>query len=106
MKYGWRHARDSAMIHPRAGQYVLDLLRIPSLTASEIVCRSGSRDASLGKAGSWASWASGDGMLAVFDGPATTLRCAAAVRSSAAAHDLRIRVGVHVGEVDVVGGSV
>ncbi|MGH2546677.1 MAG: adenylate/guanylate cyclase domain-containing protein [Actinomycetota bacterium] len=48
----------------------------------------------------------GDGMLAVFDGAAAALRCADAIRSAAAAHDLRIRVGVHVGEVDVVGGSV
>jgi class 3 adenylate cyclase len=48
----------------------------------------------------------GDGMLAVFDGPAAALRCAAAIRSSAALHGLRIRVGVHVGEVDVVGGAV
>ncbi|HEX2025966.1 MAG TPA: adenylate/guanylate cyclase domain-containing protein [Actinomycetota bacterium] len=48
----------------------------------------------------------GDGILAVFDTPAAALRCADAIRSSAARDDLRIRAGVHVGEVSVVGGSV
>jgi class 3 adenylate cyclase len=48
----------------------------------------------------------GDGMLAIFEGPAAALRCAAAIRSSAASHDLQIRAGVHVGEVDLVGAAV
>lgn len=48
----------------------------------------------------------GDGILAAFDGPAAALRCAAAIRSAAASHHLQIRVGVHVGEVDFVGGAV
>jgi class 3 adenylate cyclase len=45
-------------------------------------------------------------MLAIFEGPAAALRCAAAIRSSAASHDLQIRAGVHVGEVDLVGAAV
>jgi class 3 adenylate cyclase len=48
----------------------------------------------------------GDGILAVFDGPAAALRCAGAIRSAAASHHLQIRVGVHVGEVDLVGTAV
>ncbi|HEX6263178.1 MAG TPA: adenylate/guanylate cyclase domain-containing protein [Actinomycetota bacterium] len=48
----------------------------------------------------------GDGILAVFEGPAAALRCAAAIRSKAPSHGLRVRAGVHVGEVDVVGTSV
>lgn len=48
----------------------------------------------------------GDGLLAVFDGPAAALRCAAAIRSKAPSQGLRIRAGVHVGEVDLVGTSV
>jgi class 3 adenylate cyclase len=43
----------------------------------------------------------GDGILAMFDGAARALRCAAAMRDSAAADGLQIRVGVHVGEVEV-----
>jgi class 3 adenylate cyclase len=48
----------------------------------------------------------GDGLLAVFDAPAPALRCAAAIRSTAAAHDLKIRAGVHVGEVGVAGTDI
>ena len=48
----------------------------------------------------------GDGLLAVFDGPAAALRCASAIRSRAPTHGLTVRAGVHVGEVDVVGTAV
>jgi class 3 adenylate cyclase len=48
----------------------------------------------------------GDGILATFDGPARALHCAQAIQSSAARHGLRIRAGVHVGEVELVGGGV
>lgn len=48
----------------------------------------------------------GDGMLATFDGPARGLHCAAALQRCAAQHDVRIRVGVHVGEVELVGADV
>ena len=48
----------------------------------------------------------GDGILAVFDGPAAALRCAAAIRSAATSHNLQIRAGVHVGEVHLVGTAV
>lgn len=48
----------------------------------------------------------GDGALAVFDGPASALRCAAGIRADAIRQDLHIRAGVHVGEVQVVGDNV
>jgi class 3 adenylate cyclase len=48
----------------------------------------------------------GDGILAVFDGPVSALRCAAAIRTAVLAQDLHIRAGVHVGEVQVVGDNV
>jgi class 3 adenylate cyclase len=48
----------------------------------------------------------GDGFLATFDGPARALRCAAAIRASAAGDGLHLRIGVHVGEVEAVGGGV
>ena len=46
----------------------------------------------------------GDGLLATFDGPAHALRCATALRQRTG--QLLIRVGVHVGEIEVVGGDV
>lgn len=48
----------------------------------------------------------GDGMLATFDGPARALHCAAALVRCADRHGLQIRVGVHVGEVELVGSDV
>jgi class 3 adenylate cyclase len=48
----------------------------------------------------------GDGMFASFDGPARALHCAEAIRRSAARQGLRIRAGVHVGEVELVGGRL
>jgi class 3 adenylate cyclase len=42
----------------------------------------------------------GDGFLAMFDGAARAVRCAAAIRNVAAEDDLRIRVGVHAGEIE------
>jgi len=46
----------------------------------------------------------GDGMLATFDGPAHALHCAAAMTQRTG--QLQIRVGVHVGEIEPVGGDV
>lgn len=48
----------------------------------------------------------GDGLLATFDGPGQALRCAEAIRAHAHRDGLRIRAGVHVGEVEVVGDDV
>ena len=48
----------------------------------------------------------GDGVLAVFEGPATALRCAAAIRAAANRQGLQIRAGIHVGEVESSGGDI
>ncbi len=48
----------------------------------------------------------GDGLLATFDSPGQALRCAAAIRRVAVRDDLRIRAGVHVGEVEIVGDDI
>ncbi len=48
----------------------------------------------------------GDGFLAVFDSATRAVRCAAAMVRSARGMNLPIRVGVHTGEVEFVGGDV
>ena len=45
----------------------------------------------------------GDGLFAAFDGPARATRCAWALVQGAKALDLRLRVGVHTGECEVLG---
>jgi class 3 adenylate cyclase/pimeloyl-ACP methyl ester carboxylesterase len=47
----------------------------------------------------------GDGFFAVFDGPARALRCAAEIRDHAAEIGLRLRLGLHTGEVRLTGRS-
>jgi class 3 adenylate cyclase len=48
----------------------------------------------------------GDGMLVTFDGSGRAIQCAAAIRRIAREHGLQLRVGVHVGEVEIVGADV
>ena len=48
----------------------------------------------------------GDGILAMFDGPGVAVHCAAAIRSSASQIGIAIRAGVHVGEVELVGDDI
>lgn len=48
----------------------------------------------------------GDGILAVFDSATRAARFAATVSRSAQAMDLPIRVGIHTGEVEFIGGDV
>lgn len=45
----------------------------------------------------------GDGVLAIFDGPATAIRCARGIRLAAKAQGLQLRAGIHVGEVESSG---
>jgi class 3 adenylate cyclase len=45
----------------------------------------------------------GDGFFAVFDGPARAVRCSSAIMAALSALDLRIRAGIHTGEVEVRG---
>jgi class 3 adenylate cyclase len=47
----------------------------------------------------------GDGFLALFDGAARALRAAQQMQAASAELGLRIRVGVHTGEVEIVGGQ-
>jgi class 3 adenylate cyclase len=48
----------------------------------------------------------GDGFLATFDGPARAVRCAAQVLEEVEDLGLAIRVGLHTGECELVGGDV
>ena len=48
----------------------------------------------------------GDGMLALFDGPARGVRCAEAVRDAVGALGIEIRAGLHVGECELRGDDV
>jgi len=50
--------------------------------------------------------ATGDGALAVFDGPARAVACACAIRDGAAQLGLGIRAGVHTGEIERRGDDV
>ncbi len=47
----------------------------------------------------------GDGFLAIFDSATRAVRCAAAMAKSAHEVGLPIRVGVHTGELELVGGD-
>jgi class 3 adenylate cyclase len=48
----------------------------------------------------------GDGFVAVFDGPARAVRCAQAIGSSVTNLGIAIRAGIHTGEVELVGTDV
>jgi class 3 adenylate cyclase len=57
-------------------------------------------------AGGVALKSTGDGFLATFDGPAAAIRCAEAVRDGLAAEGIRIRAGLHTGEVERMGEDI
>lgn len=48
----------------------------------------------------------GDGFLAVFDGPARAVRCARSIDRAVSKLGIAIRAGVHTGEVEFVGDNV
>jgi class 3 adenylate cyclase len=48
----------------------------------------------------------GDGFLAIFDGTARAVRCAAAIRDSVAELGIQIRAGIHTGEIEIVPNDV
>ena len=48
----------------------------------------------------------GDGVLAIFDGPARAIRCAQAIGQGAAPLGLQIRAGLHTGEIERRGKDV
>jgi class 3 adenylate cyclase/pimeloyl-ACP methyl ester carboxylesterase len=50
--------------------------------------------------------ATGDGLLATFDGPARAIRCASQMRNRLSSLGLQVRCGLHTGEVEVRGDDV
>jgi class 3 adenylate cyclase len=48
----------------------------------------------------------GDGFLATFDGPARAIRAAHAIRAELAEYGLQVRVGLHTGEVELLGDDI
>jgi class 3 adenylate cyclase len=48
----------------------------------------------------------GDGCLATFDGPARAIRCGQAIVEKAAGLGLEVRIGLHCGEVELMGDDV
>ena len=48
----------------------------------------------------------GDGTLAMFDGPARAIHCAAGIRDAVKTVDLSVRAGLHTGEVELRGDDV
>jgi pimeloyl-ACP methyl ester carboxylesterase len=48
----------------------------------------------------------GDGLLAIFDGPARAVRCGEAIVEASQSLGLEVRVGVHCGEVELMGDDV
>jgi DNA-binding NarL/FixJ family response regulator len=50
--------------------------------------------------------ATGDGFLALFDGPARAIRCAVAIRDELRGQGVEVRIGLHSGEVELRGDDV
>jgi pimeloyl-ACP methyl ester carboxylesterase len=48
----------------------------------------------------------GDGFLATFDGPARAIKCGQAIAAGARSLGIDVRVGVHTGEVELIGEDV
>jgi class 3 adenylate cyclase len=48
----------------------------------------------------------GDGMLAIFDGPARAVRCALAIRDVLDTYGMKTRAGLHTGEIEIRGRDV
>ena len=50
--------------------------------------------------------ASGDGFLAMFDGPQRAIRCAMAIRDAVQSLGIEVRAGLHTGECEVRGDDI
>ena len=48
----------------------------------------------------------GDGVVATFDGPGRALRCAGAIREALDQLGLRVRIGLHTGEIELRGDDI
>ena len=73
-----------------------DLLSFHYQQASDVIERFGGRRITT----------TGDGVLATFDAAAAAVRCSIAIRDAAAAQRLAVRLGVHVGDVELAGDDV
>jgi class 3 adenylate cyclase len=49
---------------------------------------------------------SGDGFLAMFDGPQRAIRCAMAIRDAVQALGIQVRAGLHTGECEIRGDDI
>jgi hypothetical protein len=49
---------------------------------------------------------SGDGFLAMFDGPQRAIRCAIAIRDTVPALGIQVRAGLHTGECEALGDDI
>jgi class 3 adenylate cyclase len=47
----------------------------------------------------------GDGFVAIFDGPARAVRCAASIGPAVADLGIRVRAGLHTGEIELIAGN-
>ena len=63
-------------------------------------------DDALARHGGHDGGSSGDGFLALFDAPLRALQCGAELQKSLSELGLRTRVGVHCGEIEVIGSGV
>jgi class 3 adenylate cyclase len=50
--------------------------------------------------------ATGDGVLATFDGPARAIACACAIRDAARQVGVEVGAGIHTGEIELVGADI
>jgi class 3 adenylate cyclase len=48
----------------------------------------------------------GDGVLATFDGPARAVQCACAIRDALQTSEIKIRAGVHTGEIELLDDDI
>jgi class 3 adenylate cyclase len=60
----------------------------------------------IGQHGGWLVKSTGDGILAMFEGPAQAIRAARAIGDGVRDLDLQTRAGVHVGEIETRGDDV
>jgi class 3 adenylate cyclase len=73
-----------------------DLLSVHYQQAQEAIDRFGGRRITT----------TGDGMLASFDAAAAAVECALALRQMSGSQEIDVRIGVHVGEVELAGDDI
>ena len=54
----------------------------------------------------WYVKSTGDGLVATFDGPARAIECARTLREALGSLDLRVRAGLHTGEIELLDGDI